>query len=179
MVDFVDFVYSSFLKNDRKLGNYKNPFEFRRFWDVPTQATEFLIQNREQFLEEKLNQLERTLQLVLEERSRAPESSKGKGKGKRSKPLPGSSFLNRFRQNVPSTSSEHSESTPDQPPPYSENDEGFGPFGPPPPAPTKRIYIKNVELLLNGAPLGKCSINSILVFYIGHIHSPYTREIFA
>lgn len=146
-----------FVKNERKLGNYKNPFEFRRYWDVPTQATEFLMQNRDQFLEEKLIQLERTLQLVIEERNKS-ESPKGKGRGKRSNVgsnLPSTSFLNRFRRfqnNAPSTSSEHSE---EQPPPYSENDEhGYGP-APPGPVVTKRIFIKKVELLLNGAPLGK------------------------
>lgn len=137
------------------MGNYKNPFEFRRHWDVPAAQANFLVQNREQFLEEKLNQLERTLQLVIERNSTAA-SSKGKGRGKRSNNQPGSSFLNRlrnFQPRQPSSSSENSDSQ-DEPPPYSERDEP-GPFGPPGPVVTKRIFIKKVELLLNGAPLGK------------------------
>jgi len=104
-----------------------------------------LHQNREQFLEAKLEQLEKTLQLVLEQ---SAQSSKGKGRGKQSQPSRGQSFLSRFRPSQPAesqTSSSHSlheedEDDDDPPPPYQG---------------TKRIYVKKVELLLNGSPLGE------------------------
>lgn len=134
------------------MGNYENPFEFRRSWDVATEVEESVsVQSREQILEEKLNRLERTLQRVLENQAfdKASEStSKGKGKGKNTR-----SFLSRFRRTEDQISS-HSDDSEERPPPYTENDESHG-YGPPPgPVQTKKIYVKKVELLLNGAPLG-------------------------
>jgi len=139
------------MKNDRKLGNYQNPFEFRRFWDVAKVGIEFLHMNREQFLEAKLESLEKTLKLVLEGRASAL-SGKGKGRGKRSNPNPNpsssSSFFGRFRsnanQNQPSTSSSTS-NLEDDPPPYDDIEIETE---------TKRIYVRKIELLLNGSPLG-------------------------
>lgn len=136
-----------FMKNERKLGNYQNPYEFRRFWDVSVPGIEFATFNREQFLEEKLLRLERTLQLVLEEKT----LGKGKGRGKQSKSGNSSSFFSRFRsqQDRASTSSQQSgfdevdDDDEQPPPPYSERIGG-----------TKRIFVKKVELLLNGSPLG-------------------------
>ena len=99
-------------------------------------------------------------------------SAKGKGRGKRSTPnqaeqvtaQSSSSFFDRFRPSFsgasgpnldPSganldarstrseTTSQHSSSAGDQPPPYSESAS----------ATEKTVYIKQVDLLLNGAPL--------------------------
>jgi len=143
-----------FIQNDRKLGNYQNPYDFRRHWDVAS-GFETVHRNREQFLEAKLNQLEKTLQLVLE------QQTKGKGRGKKSsnpQPSTSQSFLNRirsFRSNPNqeldqrSLSSHQSHEEEDNPPSYSEigNDDDIS-------TDTKRIFVKKVELLLNGTPLG-------------------------
>jgi len=136
------------MKNERKLGNYENPYEFRRFWDVAKVGIEFLHMNREQFLEAKLQNLERTLQLVLE--GQTSLIGKGKGRGKRSQPNASnsSSFFGRFRssqntQNEPSTSSSTSNIEDDDPPPYDDIQ-----------GDTKRIFVRKIELLLNGSPLG-------------------------
>jgi len=133
------------IKNDQKLGNYQNPYEFRRFWDVPKVGFNFVHLNREQFLEEKLNHLEKTLKLVLEGRQ-TELSNKGKGRGKRSSGT--SSFFGRFRStaaNEPSTSSGSCDvENEEDPPPYDDIE-----------TETKRIYVKKIELLLNGTPLGK------------------------
>jgi len=149
-----------FIQNDRKLGNYQNPYDFRRHWDVVTLGLSSVQRNREQLLEAKLEQLEKTLQLVLDQ-----QTTKGKGRGKKSsnpKPSTSQSFFNRIRsfhsnagqeQDQVSQSSHQSfEEDEDEPPPYSDIEDLAG---------TKRIYIKKVELLLNGTPLG----NSLMGFY--------------
>lgn len=145
MEDVPSRVIICFIQNVRKLGNYTNPFEFRRDWEFTAPGLEFMHRNREQFLEEKLDRLEKTLQLVLEGRSEF--QSRGKGRGKKS-----SSFLDRFRSG-PSTSS--SVDPEDQDEPTEEQDLGA----------TVHVHVKNVELLLNGSPLGKLDLKYLVIKY--------------
>ena len=169
-----------FIESKNKTGNiHLNPFEFRRKWTVTvSEGTEVSqASERERFLERKLLDFEKqlaffkscvTLVPVGDTPASAPSTSKGKGRGKKSNPTvpetptqatQGSSFLDRFRSSFsgpsvlqPEQSDErnsvHGASTSSQsnassPPGYSE---AVG-------ATTKTVYIKQVELLLNGAPL--------------------------
>ena len=164
----------SFIKNDRKLGNYQNPFDFRRYWDVP--KTQLSASTNSQVgpdttIQDQLDQLQRTLIEVLQ--NQHVQKAKGKGKGKRSSaPDIGSSILSTlgFRsrpsnesqeiqpENTSSASSQVGDPTPstssqtgDPPPSYSDI------VGPNLTA-TKRIFVRKVELHLNGSPLGKMHI---------------------
>lgn len=132
----------SIIETKRKNGNYSNPYEFKRSWTVTKVDEVSEKSSRERQLEERLAQLEQTLGVVLE------SSSLGKGKGKRSSSLPNidNSFLQRIRSSLvgntePDDDSETSSSRGD-PPPYELTE-------------TKEVYIKKIDLLLNGSPLGK------------------------
>jgi len=130
-------------------------------------------QSRERFLEEKLDRLERTLELVLEA---SKNKGKGKGRGKKSTPRtcepPGDGLLSRIRSSFSnrgrdthntqeedraSTSSaesyrnQASTSSADLPPPYSPREENQFQD-----ATEGKVFIKKVDILLNGAPLGNC-----------------------
>ena len=88
--------------------------------------------------------------LVLEERNL--HSSKGKGRGNRTNATENRSWFPTFqsRESQASTSSSHSEQAEQEEDPLEEVAT----------TETKRIYIKKVELLLNGAPLGKYHTNT-------------------
>ena len=167
-----------FVESKNKTGNiHLNPFEFRRKWTVTLSESAEVSQlsERERFLERKLLDFEKQLAFFKscvnlvplgDTAPTATPPTKGKGRGKKSNPNPtsaiaetpteGPSFLDRFRSSFsapqtqaqdeqnsvhgPSTSSHSNASSP---PGYSE---AVG-------ATTKTVYIKQVELLLNGAPL--------------------------
>ena len=165
-----------FVESKNKTGNiHLNPFEFRRKWTVTVSesAETSHLSERERFLEKKLLDFEKQLAFFKScvtlvpvgdpPPTSTPSTSKGKGRGKKSNqtdeiaetPPQSSSFLDRFRSSfsAPQTqederNSVHGASTSSQsnissPPGYSE---AVG-------ATTKTVYIKQVELLLNGAPL--------------------------
>ena len=165
-----------FVESKNKTGNiHLNPFEFRRKWTVTVSEGHEVshLSERERFLEKKLLDFEKQLAFFKscvnlvplgDTPTTVPSTSKGKGRGKKSTPTDAvaqsptqaqsSSLLDRFRSSfsAPQTQDEqnsiHGASTSSQsntssPPPYSE---GVG-------ATTKTVYIKQVELLLNGAPL--------------------------
>lgn len=134
------------IKNDRKLGNYQNPYDFRRHWEVVSRA-QTVTENDDNVLRERISQLEQTLSMFLEDSVSEPSPSRGKGKGKRSTSF-AKQLMNRFRQSRPeddgASTSSHASSQPSLPPPYTEVQVDA----------TKRIYVRKIELLLNGSPLG-------------------------
>ena len=158
-----------FIEGKNKSGSYDlNPFDFRRSWEVSTSTTVNAepLTERERLMEEKLLEFEKQLSyfkscvtlVQVDETDQA--SSKGKGRGKRSKPATedqaqtSRTFLERLRgmtgntdtSSVHSDSASTSNSIRSMPPPYREEHLNVQ-------ATTKKIFIKQVELLLNGAPL--------------------------
>ena len=160
-----------FLESKKKTGSVLlNPFDFRRSWKVTVSSNtdEVQISPREKYLEDKLLDFEKQLAffkscvtLVSVDETPTQASSKGKGRGKRSdqsQQAPPSqsqtSFFDRFRPSFsgPSTSaanadtqsvqSEQSQQSSNDPPSYAQAT-----------ATEKTVYIKQVDLLLNGAPL--------------------------
>lgn len=154
-----------FVPTKSKNGEYStNPFDFERSWTI-TESTEAEEVNiRERILEDKLtdlqNQLLRLQQTIDQTATSSDEQplSKNKGRGKKSQKQQQTnpSFLNRIRgsfsgqqvdvASVASTS--HASVRSDNsnlsaPPPYSQINA----------AASKTVYIKKVELLLNGSPL--------------------------
>jgi len=146
-----------------------NPFDFKRKWTyTPTLETETTgPSERERYLEEKLLDFEKQLAffkscVTLVNVNEQSQPAKNKGRGKRSQPSEAvnSSFFDRFRpnfsnaetqaQDAQSTRSEavassSRASTSSAPPPY-ENVTA-----------EKTVYIKQVDLLLNGSPLDQLS----------------------
>ena len=160
-----------FVESKNKTGSQTlNPFEFKRSWTVTVGSEEVSsTSERERFLERRLADIEKQLNLFKacvasssnenDDDDETQPLLKNKGKGKKSKPTTSntqtqdSSIFTRLRNSfsnnpgenqnepTPSTSS-RSGSLP--PPAYSElNFE----------ATTKTVFIKQVELLLNGAPV--------------------------
>ena len=158
-----------FIESKNKTGDQKlNPFDFRRKWVVTTSVSDSQsehLSQRERYLEQELLQMKKQFALFQSCLAGAEEdsqtSAKGKGRGKRSTPQASTSEQNtslfvRLRNSfsgptggtggASSRGSVHSEpsTSSDQPPPYSEVTAQ---------ATTTTIWIKQVELLLNGAPL--------------------------
>lgn len=164
-----------FLESKKKTGSpLLNPFDFRRSWTVTvsSNADEVQVSQREKYLEEKLLDFEKQLAffkscvtLASIDETTTQTSTKGKGRGKRSdqtqqqpQPPSQSSFFDRFRtsfsgpsganadsQSVHSeqqSTSHQSQHSGNDPPSYADAT-----------ATTKTVYIKQVDLLLNGAPL--------------------------
>lgn len=122
----------------------KNPYEFRRSWAVTTEV-QHEESSREETLEREIRQLKEQLNSIQEKLFSA-DSDADQGCSKRRDP--GTSFLGRLRSSIiqreEEEASEHSE-----PPPYSasgsvQNERLGG---------TKTVYIRNVQLTLNGQPL--------------------------
>ena len=166
-------VVIGFIESKNKTGSPTlNPFDFKRAWKVTVASNQedSQISQREQYLEQKLLDFEKQLAffkscvtLVSVDESQ-PQTSKGKGRGKRTVQAPETqtqspqSFFDRFRpsfsgasaanadtQSVHSehqSTSQQSQHSGNNPPSYSEAT-----------ATEKTIYIKQVDLLLNGAPL--------------------------
>lgn len=137
------------IKNDRKSGSYENPYDFRRFWDVVKlgDRSEDSSDQEKIELQRRISHLEETLSNFLDQSTST--SAKGKGKGKRP------SFLSRFRAFNPQVDDEQASTSssltnlPEGPPPSYEASLRDG---------TKRIYVKKVELQLNGSSLGNLNI---------------------
>ena len=156
-----------FIESKNKTGSFDlNPFDFKRTWQVTTGvSTNDQLTEKERYLERKLLDFERQLSffkscvtLVSVDETSTDAQAKGKGRGKRSKPTENpvpstsTSIFNRLRSSFSGpqqdAQSEHSEGP----------SEASGVSSPPPPyqevaATTKTIYIKQVQLLLNGTPL--------------------------
>ena len=138
---------------------------------VSSNTEELQISPREKYLEDKLLDFEKQLAffkscvtLVSVDETPTQASAKGKGRGKRSdqaqqtpQPQPQTSFFDRFRpsfsgpstsganadtQSVRSSTSQQSQQSGNDPPSYAQAT-----------ATEKTVYIKQVDLLLNGAPL--------------------------
>lgn len=158
----------SIIQNDVKNGNYTNPYDFRRYWIVKrVGGVNPAPVSREAALEAKLNQIEQTLRLVLE-RTEAATASTSKGKSKPNSEDPGlltrlrSSFSQAGQQEANDDNQSTSSSAMDQPPPYEEHELSshaltFDPTT------EKLIYIKQIQLTLNGAPLGMVNLLFIVV----------------
>ena len=158
-----------FLETKNKTGSFDlNPFDFRRSWEVTTSlSNENQLSQREQLMERKLQEFEKqlayfkscvTLVQVDETQNSTPSTSKGKGRGKRStrtetQPTD-QTFFQRLRSGLTGNETDHGSvhseastsaaSVRSAPPAYSASQVG---------GTTKTIFIKQVELLLNGAPL--------------------------
>jgi hypothetical protein len=159
-----------FIQSKNKTGDLNlNPFDFRRKWKytVNSQQEQSHISEREKFLEQKLLDFEKQLAffkscvtLVAVDETQ-PQTSKGKGRGKKTTTQSEGdqpSFFTRLRSSfsdptatqdnqsvysdteAPGTSSQTGSEP--QPPPYSSLE-----------ATEKTVYIKQVDLLLNGASL--------------------------
>ena len=154
-----------FIQSKNKTGSFDlNPFDFKRSWEVTTTVSSpnDHLTEKERYLEQKLLEFEKQLSFFkscvtlvsVDETS----TDKGKGRGKKSKPTesenpgPSSSIFNRLRSSFSAaqqdSQSEHSEA----------QSEASGATSPPPSygdatATTKTIFIKQVQLLLNGTPL--------------------------
>jgi len=150
-----------FIDNNRKAGNYENPYEFQRFWiHKTTEASSVFNRDHwDRYLEEKLSRLERLeqkLDLVLQ----------GKGKGKKSaveETSPGlmTRLRKSFQQNEDGSSTSSGRQDEEEPPPYEElRQEAIEDA-----TAEKTVYIKKVELILNGAPLGNTCFPGNLIDY--------------
>lgn len=161
-----------FIESKNKTGSSKlNPFDFRRSWKVTVNANEEVqgqLSDREKFLEQKLLDFEKQLAffkscVTLVPVDETAPNTRGKGKGRKTNVTETEpnlsdtqerSFFDRFRpsfsgpsnnpetQSIASTSSHHTRRSEPAPPPYEENL-----------STEKTIFIKQVDLLLNGAPL--------------------------
>ena len=136
-----------------------------------TQADTFQSQS-ERHLEAKLELIQRQLEFVTEQLN--------KGKGKRPvQPTPPAGVFNRLRSSFsgPGTSDQASTASTsvdeEEPPAYSSVVDP----DPVPPAPQpkeKTIWIKKVELLLNGIPLDQLDTSETQVISMPHIIRVYT-----
>ena len=166
-----------FIESKNKTGSQTlNPFDFQRGWTYTVTQERDLVTDRERFLERKLLDFEKQLALfkaclpteLVEAEENTDENTplkKGKGKGKGASgnaaaaasqdQAQNSGLLSRLRSSfsaaqgkdpTPAASTSAS-SISSQPPAYS--DLGLDQLT----ATTKRVFIKQVDLLLNGAPL--------------------------
>lgn len=155
-----------FVPTNSKIGDYSsNPYDFERSWTV-TSNSEVSEENvRERILEQKLSALqEQLIRLQSSIEQNSVQSRKGKGRGKNSGKSD-QNLLSRLRtsfsgqagpaddESVASSSHSLRSSTSIEtpPPPYRENVEA-----------SKTIYIKKVELLLNGQAVDQVNISIIL-----------------
>lgn len=165
-----------FIESKNKTGAPNlNPFDFKRSWSYTVTQERDQVSERERFLEKKLLDFEKQLALfksclpseVVEETDETRNTDentplkKGKGKGKGASTSQDQTqptgLLSRLRSSFSApqpegrdcspTASTSNASIASQPPAYSEL--GLDQ----PTATTKTVFIKQVELLLNGAPL--------------------------
>ena len=154
-----------FVPSKNKTGSYSaNPFDFQRSWtvNVDAPADESRRTEREKYLEQKLLDFEKQLSffkscVTLVHTDETANASKGKGRGKRTPATTSqqSSIFDRLRGSFSGPSDENNteldeaaslvSQTSTPPPAYSSSTENVGA--------TKTVYIKNVDLFLNGAPV--------------------------
>lgn len=161
-----------FVNDDARQGDFGlNPFEFRRHWDVEDKSgfTRTSELSREDLLEREVRLLRQLIESrfsgesgnqsnPLNEDQPLKSKASGASKSKGRKP----SFLKRLRssfgeQNQTDDSASEASSI-ERPPPYSDD--------PDPPPKLKRIFIKKVELLLNGSPVDQAYFLLKLLFTI-------------
>lgn len=136
-----------FVNEEARKGNYEqNPFDFKRHWVVPAEASANISLTKEEELEKELQSMKdviRELQEVIQHRVLREEDS--------TEQQTSTSFLKRLSASFIGdrrvADEEQSEAS-DRPPAYSD-----GPDPPPIPPKTKTVFIKKVELTLNNAPL--------------------------
>jgi len=158
--------------DEARQGDYAlNPFEFRRHWIVEDKSGSELTRQQEPSREDILEREVRLLRQLIESRFASDDQTNDDAENaplKAKKSLKGKtpttpSLLKRLRSSfgdfnqAEDTASEASSSAQsERPPPYSDD----------PPAPVKKfktIYIKKVELLLNGSPIDQeCSFSCFL-----------------
>ena len=165
-----------FIESKNKTGSPTlNPFHFKRAWTVTVSANaeDTHGTERERYLEQKLLDFEKQLAffkscVTLVSVDESPTTSKGKGRGKRSapatqaEPQSQSSFFDRFRpsfsapnagtnsdnQSEAGASTSRQSASSNEPPSYTQATQGAQAGGT-----EKTVFIKQVDLLLNGAPL--------------------------
>ena len=115
------------------LGDYeKSPFDFRRSWEVDEVSVESRVTYREENLERAIRELHEKIGRLEHHLEREQQ---------------GSSLLGRIMR--PSTSG------PSEQPPSYEQSIADDPPDPPVPTAKKTIFIRKVELSLNGVPIGR------------------------
>ena len=156
-----------FVEAKNKLGSYdRNPFDFQRSWEytVPdSDNSEVQISEREKYLEKKLLDFEKQLEyfkncVSFVQENEIPTASKGKGK-KKNDQSHDSNIFERLRSSFSGPRNENEDSSLRSEPRQSSSQSNRS--TPPPPYPDqsqstatkKTVYIKQVELFLNGAPL--------------------------
>jgi len=152
-----------FVEQQRKTGHYNsNPFLFNRKWKVQKLDAQATRQTQDptpkELLLEKCLQETIAMNKLLLERLQVQDQPTDKGKGpKRGKNTRnvGPSRFAEFTQREQSITSDDSE--PQQGPSSARltRNGGYGPDPPPPPPPPqfKDVFLKKVELTLNGAPI--------------------------
>lgn len=138
----------AFVEQKALAGDYsKNPFEFKRSWVVPKSNVQAPQLSREQALERQLRELQERFEDFQKHLEEERNAEKDTDKDKRDTEQ--TSFFSRFRRSFA-----------EPPPRYqsSESELSDDPPGPTPGPQTKTIYIKKVELQLNGQPIGKTFI---------------------
>jgi len=144
-----------FVIDKARKGDYGlNPFDFRRSWDIEVDEAS-VGSSKEELLERELQRLKDQFELFQEKIRACEESTKG-GPSKNQQRHSQSSFLGRLRSSFAEqsvTSDADSDISETAPPPYRER-EGSLPRA----KKIKTVFIKKVELLLNGTPLdqGSC-----------------------
>jgi len=153
-----------FIESKNKTGEFNsNPYFFRRSWKYTVQSSNELQQvtERERFLEQKLLDFEKQLAFfkscvtLVSVDETQPQSSKGKGRGKRSQTTneQEQSFFTRLRTSFSASGGQDTASICSDQEPGSSSQTGSEPQPPPYSATEKTVYIKQVDLLLNGATL--------------------------
>ena len=159
-----------FIESKNKTGSFDlNPFDFKRSWKVTVNSSleSSQVSERERYLEKRLLDFEKQLAyfkscVTLVQVNETDSSSKGKGRGKKSNNTPAadgsSSIFERLRSSFSGPNENETDSVRSEP---RQSSSRSNVSTPPPPygtiddtgATTKTIYIKQVQLLLNGAPL--------------------------
>lgn len=149
-----------------KNGSYtSNPFEFRRKWHFKKKKVDLNVLqenlSEKEILERKIKEIERESQKRLEEMQKKfdilqnqflQQQSKGKGRGKKSQQSDSSS-LNEGFANIHLRSSASSASSASSFERISVQDVNDDPDPDPTPEVLETVYIKKIELLLNGTPV--------------------------
>lgn len=135
-----------FVNEKARKGDYtQNPFRFQRYWDVEKTSSDEIL-SREDRLENELKSLRALFEARFQDEDRPLKSKSGAGPSKTKNPTLLTRLRSSFGETAEETASEHSESErrDSLPPPYTDD---------PIPTATKRYFIRQVQLLLNGAPL--------------------------
>lgn len=138
------------IETKRKNGCYLNPYNFKRRYEVDEVEVQQQQPSSNSALEEKLSQIQRQLELVTAQLNQRGKSSQPKD-NVQSNTDNNPNILTRLRSSFAGPSTSHADdgsevSEEEAPPNYSEAVNLGG-------VKKKTIYVRKIDLLLNGAPL--------------------------